>query len=233
MKRLSIVLIVLALLSTAAFAKVGFQGRPITNNLMIPTANTLNESEILIGIGPIGYGISDNIQVGTNILLFLFQDYNFNIKLSLINSKKFVFGAGLRVDYFNLSALTGDEDKMGFTFLSPFAVITTRLNKKLAFHIGGQYSYITGEGDIEDAKVTSSLSGTRIFAGLEHSMSYKTKFLIDGGYDIEFEGLFVGSGLLMGWEKFRLKFGVTYYNPKGANSGFALPNIGLWWRFKA
>ena len=72
MKRALIVVLLLAF-TTTAFAEVGFEGRPITNNLWAPTGYTLNSGEFLVGLGPIGFGISDNIQVGTNILLFLFQ----------------------------------------------------------------------------------------------------------------------------------------------------------------
>ncbi len=98
-------------------------------------------------------------------------------------------------------------------------------------HLQAQYSYFSGESDIEDAEAKSTSAGTSVSAGLEYSFSQKTKFLAEGGYDVTFEGFRLGGGVLFGWEKFRLKLGVGYYNPEGVNEGFTLPVIGLWWRF--
>ncbi len=83
-------------------------------------------------------------------------------------------------------------------------------------------------GDAE--QLNASASGTSVSAGLEHSVSNKTKFVGDLGYDIEFEGIRVGGGALWGWDSFRLKLGVQYFAPKGYK-GLVLPYIGLWWRF--
>ena len=40
-----------------------------------------------------------------------------------------------------------------------------------------------------------------------------------------------GGAVLFGWETLRLKLGVSYYQPRDVPEGFALPIIGLWWRF--
>ena len=125
------------------------------------------------------------------------------------------------------------EGNVGFTAISPYISISPKIGKKTALHIAGVYSILTGDADIEDVEITSTSSGTRIYAGLEHSISNRSKFLAETGYDIEFSGFLVGGGFLWGWEKFRLKLGVTYYKPEDADNGFTLPNIGLWWRFNA
>jgi len=232
MKKVLTIGLLLIYLVSSAFAEVGFRERPIINNLSMPTGYTLNQGEFLIGIGSIGFGITDNIQLGTNVLLFILQDYNASLKISLAKTKTFAIATGIRVDYFNLDVFVDDDEgEASFTFLSPYIVISPKLSPKTTLHIGGQYSYISGEAEIDDAEAKASSSGTRVYTGLEYSFSHKTKFLAEGGYDITFEGFSIGGGVLFGWEKFRLKLGVTYYNPKDTN-GFTLPNIGLWWRFK-
>lgn len=229
MKKALIIVLLFAFTATA-FAEVGFEGRPITNNLWMPTGYTLNSGEFLIGLGPIGFGISDNIQVGTNILLFLFQVYNANLKISLIKSADMALAAGVGFHHFNWN-IEG-EGEFSPTAITPYAVVTFGMGPKTNLHIGGEYYAFTEDFNIDDVDVESSVSGSRVYAGIETSMSEKTKFLFEGGYDIDFEGLTFGGAVLFGWEKFRLKLGVSYYNPKAADGGFALPVIGLWWRFK-
>jgi len=46
-----------------------------------------------------------------------------------------------------------------------------------------------------------------------------------------FDGFRVGGGVLFGWDTFRIKLGVKYYNPEGEAKNFTFPVIGLWWRF--
>ena len=205
----------------------GFAGRPITNNLSIPTGNTLNAGEFSIGIGPVEYGLSDNVQIGTNLLLFIFQYYNADLKVSFMDTERQAFSAGLGVGYFNLSVFGGD---VSFTSFSPYLAYTTAIGPKTRMHFTGNYSYFEGESDIEDAEAEAATSGTSLAAGVEHSLSNKTKFVGDVGYDLTFEGLRFGGGVLWGWEVFRLKLGLQYFAPSGVD-GLVFPYVGLWWRF--
>ena len=227
-KRWLLVMVCILFVTSFAAAQDGFRGRPITNNISMPTGYCLNKGEFLVGIGPIGFGVTDQVQVGTNILLWLFQDYNANVKISFIKTKTMAFAAGLRIDYLNLKVTGADQ---GFTFLSPYVVISPRIGSKTILHVAGKYSYITGNGEIEDAEVEQTASGTRIFGGLEHGFSNRTKFLAEVGYDFTFDGITIGGAVMFGWKNFRLKLGVQYYNPEGT-SGFTLPAVGLWWRFQ-
>jgi hypothetical protein len=232
MKKLLCVVFLFMFLTSTAFAELGFRGRPITNNLMMPTGYTLNQNEFIVGIGSIGYGITDNIQIGTNILLFLFQVYNVNLKASFIKTEKMAFAAGIELAKFNLDVFVDDDDNADFTTISPFVVLSTKMGEKTTLHVAGVYTAWSGDYETDEVDVTSTTSGTRVYGGVDHNLSIKTKFLAEAGYDIEFEGFFAGGGVLFGWEKFRLKLGVTYYSPEGSD-GFTLPNIGIWWRFKA
>lgn len=232
MKRFFIIGLLLIFLTSSSIAEVGFKGRPITNNVMRPTGYTLNRGEFIVGLGSIGFGITDNVQVGTNLLLFLFQVYNANLKVSLINTESSAFALGISVNSFNLDV---GADEIGFTSLSPYAVYTTKMGESTNLHLGGQYSTFSGEADIDDAEASETSSGTSLFAGVEYSFSHKTKFLAEGGYDLTFEGFRIGGAVLFGWENFRLKLGVNYFSVTDGNNdriGFTFPVIGLWWRFE-
>ena len=163
-------------------------------------------------------------------LLFLFQIYNANLKISLMKSDNMALAGGVGFHHFNWN-LEGEED-FSPTAITPYVAVTFGMGPKTNLHVGGEYYLFTEDFNIDDVEVESSVSGSRVYAGLEYSMSVKTKFLFEGGYDIDFEGLTFGGAVLFGWERFRLKLGVSYYNPKAVDNGFALPVIGLWWRFK-
>ena len=191
----------------------GFLGREITNNMMMPTGYTLNSGEFTIGFGSIGYGINDKIQIGTNVLLFLFQYYNANAKVNLLNEEGMAVAAGLDFGKFNLDVFGSDA---GFTSYSPFVSLSKDVSPKLRVHLSGQYTLVSGDEKIDDAEPNSSSSGSSVSFGLEHSVSNKTKLLAEGGYDFTFNGARFGGAVLWGWEKFRLKMGVAYYNPENS-----------------
>lgn len=227
MKKTLIICSIIVFLCSSTFAKDGFEGRPITNNISMPTGYTVNKGEFLVGLGPIGFGISDRIQVGTNILLFFLQDYNASLKVSLIKSDLKALAAGVKLHRFDLEVSNTDA---GFTSISPFVTFSTKLSRDTALHLGGQYSYFSGEEDIEDAVASITSSGTSMYMGIEHSFSNRTKFLAETGYDFTFNGFRAGGAVLFGWEKFRLKLGVNYFNPENTD-GYIWPVIGLYWRF--
>ncbi|MFZ1729097.1 MAG: hypothetical protein WBQ23_06985 [Bacteroidota bacterium] len=206
----------------------GFAGRPITTNLSMPTGNTLHDGEFTIGIGPLEYGITENVQIGTNLLLFILQYYNADLKVSLINSEQQALAVGLGVGYFNLGVFGAD---VNFTSLSPYVAYSTAMGPKTRLHLAANYTDFSGSASIDDTEeLNASVSGTSLAAGLEHSVSNKTKFVGDVGYDLKFEGVRIGGGVLWGWETFRLKLGLQYFAPKGYNA-YVLPYVGLWWRF--
>lgn len=227
MKKTLIICSVFIFLFGSVYAKDGFEGRPNTNNITMPTGYTVNKGEFLVGLGPVAFGISDKVQVGTNILLYLFQDYNANLKISFLKSDSKALAAGVKFHRFELDVFGAET---GFTSFSPYAAFSTKLSRDTTLHLGGQYSYFSGEAEIDDAEASAISTGTSVYLGIQHSLSNRTKFLAETGYDITFNGLRVGGAVLFGWEKFRLKLGVNYFNPENTG-GYIFPVIGLWWRF--
>jgi len=205
----------------------GFNTRPITNNVTMHTGSTLNKGEFTIGLGSVGMGISDKVQVGTNVLLYLFQVYNFNTKIAIMRTEKMSIAAGLNLDHFNLKVFGVEE---GFTSYSPYIAISPRFSDKFRMHFGSRFAFFSGNKDIQDSEVTSTAKGTSIFMGFEFSLSNISKFLAEGGYDTTFNGPRLSGALLFGWRKFRLKLGAQYFRPKDFK-GFTIPVIGIWWRF--
>jgi hypothetical protein len=227
MKKLVIISLVLLVFSLSVFAEDGFKNRPITNNIDMPTGFTLNRGEFELGIGSVAFGISDRVQVGTNVLLFILQDYNVNLKTSIIKTNDSALAAGMALHHFDLKVFGSDST---FTSISPFASFSTKISKNTFVHFSSQYSFITGDEDIEDAEAVATSSGSEVLLGLEYRFSNRTRFLAEGGYDFTFDGFKIGGAVLWGWKVFRLKLGVNYSNPEDSG-GFVYPTVSLWWRF--
>lgn len=223
--------LLLSVLTPSALAVEGFEGRPPTNNLWMPTGYTLNKGEFSVGLGSIGFGITDRVQVGTNVLLFLFQYRNANAKVNLIELPGLALAAGIGLGHLSLNLSDDPDSEVSFTSLSPYLALSREVGANTSLHLTGHYSYFSGDADIEETEAEWSSSGTSVSGGLEYSFSRRTKFLLETGYDFTFEGYRLGGGVLFGWEKFRLKLGVGYYHPEGSGAGFTFPVIGLWWRF--
>ncbi len=230
MRHLLAGVVVFSIACGTAFAETGFVARPLISNLFQPTGYTLHKEEFAVGLGPIAFGITENTQLGTNLLLWLFQVYNADLKVSLAKDHYRALAAGLRILRFSWDVKTDDGEKgnVGFLGVGPYVAASLRLGESTVGHISGQYVYFEADENVEDAKAEASSSGTSVFGGIEYSMSYRTKFLVDAGYDATFEGARFGGGVVFGWKTFRLKLGVSYYS---AGPGFVLPNVGLWWRF--
>jgi len=234
MKTLTLVILLTAIAAGTCLGYEGFDGRPITDNAFTKTGYTLNKGEFAIGIGPMDFGITDRVQVGTNLLLWFVQYYNADLRVAVTESEKGALTLGLGIGSLNLDQYdesSDTEEPVDFFQVSPFIAGSVRVDENTMWHIGGGYSYFEGDSvDVDDAVVTSTASGTSIYTGIEHSYSNRTKFLADIAYDATFDGMRVGGAVLFGWSKFRLKLGLSYFT---AEEGFALPIIGLWWRFDA
>jgi hypothetical protein len=226
MKRSVYIMMGLLTITVPIYASSGFAGRPTTNNLFVPTGYTLHEREFELGIGPIAFGVTNGVQVHTNILLWALQLYNGGVKVALVEDDQRALAVGVNATKLELP-LEGDGDAEGeFQTLSSYISFSTRLGPKTMGHIGGRLVHF--DRDLDDVEIDGSSTGSSVFGGVEYSMSNRTKFIADAGYDHTFKGARFGGGVLFGWSTFRLKLGVSYF---AVGDGFVWPNIGLRWRF--
>jgi hypothetical protein len=234
MRTLALTILLTTLAAGTCLGYEGFDGRPITENAFAETGYTLNKGEFAIGIGPMDFGISDRVQLGTNLLLWIVQYYNADLKVAVKKSDDNALSLGLNFGSLNLDKYNEDSDsdeEVDFFQISPYVAGSIRVSENTLWHVGGRYSHFEADTvDVDETEVTATASGTNIYTGIEHTYSNRTKFLADIAYDTTFEGMRVGGAVMFGWSKFRLKLGLSYLT---AEDGFAWPIIGLWWRFDA
>ncbi len=228
MKKILMAIMACLLFMGPALAEPGFRGRAPLNNVTMPTGFTLNQGEFLIGLGPVGYGFSDRFQFSTNILLYLAQVFNGDLRCRLLKSDSLNVAAGAKFDYLSSSGL---PDHTEFLSTSPYLAVSSRISSRLSLHLCGQWSFFSSDEDAIQDVVRERIQGTSVLAGLEYDVSPRTKMLAEAGYDATFRGPRLGGAVLFGWETFRLKLGVTWIRLE-EGFHFAMPVIGLWWRFK-
>ncbi|MCP4156822.1 MAG: hypothetical protein GY757_54420 [bacterium] len=231
MKRMFVIIVCIMGISLFLAAETG---RDITNNVSAPTGYTLNKGEFEIGVTNVGYGISDRVQIGTNVLYYLSKTLNANIRLNLIKKKKSAFALGVAVQTYKLDMISYVdgivEDDFRFTAILPFAAFSTKISPDTKLHFVAEYSYFSGREDIDNAVPNANSYGTSATIGIEHSLSKAVKIMAETDYDFEFKGIRTGAAVLRSWKKFRLKLGAQYFKPEGHKGSFC-PVIGFWWRF--
>lgn len=221
MRRLVLVAVFLFLLAGIAGAVIDEEHR-LTSAHWMPTAYTLNKGEILIGIGPLAYGVADKLEVGTNMLLDILQILNISGKYNFVDGRNFALAGNVSFQHFSLL-------DVNYNALGIGANVSIPINPKFKLHTGASYVYIP-DLDIEgeDFKGTSAI-GSTIPLDFEYVMDAHNAILGGAAYDITFEGFRVGASYLHSWQKFNLQLGGGF----GSFAGYTLfmPTIGIWWRF--
>lgn len=228
MQKRDYLIILVVVLMAPLWAQTGFENRPITNNVNMPTASTLNKGEFQLGIGPLAFGISDKVQIGTNVLEFIFGSANANLRVNVLNTADNAVAVGIGVGQTETTLYGRD---VSYVAWYPFVAYSRPLSPTTLFHASLNLSAFTGDEDVQNADPRAFWRGTSIDAGVEYSYSNKTMFLGEAGYDFTFDGPRLSGAVLWGWKTFRLKLGLAVYNPAGNANAFVSPLLGLWWRF--
>ena len=110
MRRLVMTIFLVAIAAGTCLGYEGFDGRYITDNAFAKTGYTLNKGEFAIGIGPMDFGITDRVQVGTNLLLWVVQYYNADLKVAVAESDQRALSLGCSIGSINLDKYDEDDD---------------------------------------------------------------------------------------------------------------------------
>ncbi|MBN2543897.1 hypothetical protein JXI42_13650 [bacterium] len=196
----------------------------------IPTAYTLNKGEVLIGIGPLGYGITDRFQVSTNMLLDIFQVFNADAKMNFIDGR-IGLGGGIGFQHFSLF----DVDYNALIF---GGFLSVPLSERFKLHTGASFAYIQ-DFDIDEVEFKGGYEGgTTIPVDFEYNLSEHAALLGGAAYDLTFEYYRVGISYLHSWDRFNLQLGgniaggsvIDVDTDKEDSWTYFLPTIAIFWR---
>lgn len=249
MKKTLLVLLALAFASVCTFADFRQDEKPV---IMIhsDTAYTLSQNEWTIDlIGPVSYGILDNLQVGTNFWVWFGQVPNVFAKWNILPEDETlpalsVGGLFGMISGSGTDTVTLEEYKVTMMLYNVSAYVTKRFSEQ--FYANGSYSYnsvnITMEGPgeswsladiLNDSLGVSDSTGMHIASlGGIYELSTAARLMIEGiGYFYQTSSTFVvspGFEWAMG-DTFRLKLAVTAWL---GTTPFYMPYLNLKWRIK-
>lgn len=222
------------------------KGKEVDNNLLTPSPYTLKASEWQIGIGPVWYGITDNLMVGTNLFSLLFLNINIGAKFNFLDENK---GSPLGLGFFGnfyqfrLIDITWNIISGGLSAgLKIMKPKGTSRKGESNIYMAASFSQVSVSGDVSDTTITwTSPTGTSLSFGFDYFTSGNVRIAGDVLYtlpqkisNISVKGMFwFSGGLHIAWKNFNLKLGLGT-SPELLSSDFPLkflPVINLYWRF--
>lgn len=213
----------------------GFSPNKYVGGLVqMPTAYTTNRGEWQLGIGPVTYGITDHIEIGTDIGTFLFGGFMLGAKVNVFReTRRMPCAVGVSAGYLsklftvpflNDSTDHGQYASAGVTLSRWLAFSDTTAKGRMGLHANCNYNYTLSEPE----STLFKRAGFNLGVGFDVFITTHTRLIIEGLTNL---GDFSPRGLIgvhWAWQNFNLKLGV------GSTGGVRIPvypTLGLFWRF--
>lgn len=154
-----------------------------------------------------GIGVTDFLQVDTNVIADIFQIYNLTARVSLLDFPGLAFGVSLGYQYINLNNISTNNPSLGISSFLPGAVVGVEVIPYVALFLGGNLFYsnnsipsgIYNSGYLQGSEFESDVSWAynptkdRIGNVLSAGFTYNTTFDFYGvGVSHHWRGLHLG-----------------------------------------
>ena len=162
------------------------------------TAYTLPAKTIQLGLGPVAYGVTDFLQIGTDFISPAYGIARANVKLNLFNWE--YLGASVGFEYNYLFNSFGYPADLGFRTKKenhhvylPQASVSVKLSDEVFLHTGGRYILAPTVKNDSQLVYSSVFKNSRVFSDLEIRFSDQKALLVGPAYAYELQGF--GGGL--------------------------------------
>lgn len=178
---------------------------------LAPSPLTLPAGRLVLGTD-IAFGVTDFLQIGTNVVRLAYQVLNANAKLALFDNELFAFAATYSWERYNLRDFSARNPDVEIQSHQPGAVTAFSLHRDLAFFVAGSLNFTQINLQTSGVEVSGFVRGAQIASDLSWAYNRRRNGLgnvLSPGvtYDLTFKIL--GLGLSHHWPGFRL--GVHYY----------------------
>ncbi len=179
----------------------------------LPSPFTLPAGRLIFGT-EVALGLTNFLQVGTNILRDFYKIYNANAKVSLLEFPRFAMGASVGFEYFNLNDIDRTNPDAQVTSWLPGLVFTFIVIPRVSFGLGGNLNY----SDIKISSGNTVTSGYQRGAQAEADISWAynppsgnrlVSNVLSAGVSYDFTYKIAGYGISHHWPGFQL--GIHYY----------------------
>lgn len=214
---------------------------------MLPSPYTLPSGYFVYGTD-LAYGLTDFLTVGTSIIRDIYQVYNANAKIALIDEKLFAFSVTGGWQFYNLKDVSSTNPNVDVESWLPGAVLAVKLDDRLGWFMGGNldirsvtinegdqttgyaqgaqaesdlsWAYGSDETESDEAQ-TQSIDQGRGLAAKKPYRRARLGNVISVGVSYDFTYKLLGYGISHHWKGFHLG---VHYTP-GADERKILPII--------
>ncbi len=177
---------------------------------LLPSPFTLPGGKLLLGTA-VAFGVTDFLQIGTNLLADFYQNYNASLKLAIFENEVTAFALTGSFQRYNPSTFSASNPDEWINSYQPGAVVAVAILPKVAAFFGGSLNFSEQTLPGSNIDRSSLFRGATIESDLSWAYNPPTKrkdlgnVLATGvSYDLNYKLL--GVGLSHYWPGFHLGF---------------------------
>jgi hypothetical protein len=194
---------------------------------LLPSPFTLPAGKFFIGSSA-GIGITDFLQVETNVISDIYEIYNARARLSLLDFPGFAVGLYLGYQNVNLKNLSDSNPSIHFSSWMPGGTIGIEVLPNVAWFLGGNLFY--ANTDLPSSSTFQSsgfLQGSQIETDVSWAYNphgNNTGNVLSGGFTYNTTFEFYGVGVSHHWKGFQL--GIHYYPNANNLKVYPIASVG-------
>ena len=195
---------------------------------LLPSPLTLPAGTLVFGTD-VSFGLTDFLQVGTNLLSNFYNVYNVNAKAALVDYPSFALAVTGSFVQFNYQDIDPRNRDFAVSSLLPGVIAAVEVAPALAWFIGGNLNY-TSQSLVTSGYMTGASIGSDLSFAYNALKKTRTKGLgnaVSAGVSYDLSYKLAGLGISHHWPGFHL--GIHYY--PGADRYAVRPIIaggGVW-----
>ena len=178
---------------------------------LLPSPFTLPAGRVSLGTS-VAFGVTDFLQVGTDLLRDLYQVYNLNTKLAVLDFPEFAAGLSLGYETYNYHNINASNPDMSVTSWQPGGVVAFEALPDVAVFFGGNLNFSSYQLVTEGIETSGYVRGAGLESDLSWAYNPKKKSLgnvLSGGVTYDLTYKIAGFGVSHHWSGFQI--GIHYY----------------------
>jgi hypothetical protein len=180
---------------------------------LLPSPFTLPAGRLALGTG-VAYGITDFLQVDTNLLADIYKFYNAEAKLALVDAPEFALALNVGYENFNYRDIDPTNPDVRVSSWLPGVVTAYEILPRLAMFTGANLNFTKTNIDNSGVRTSGYVTGARAeqdvsWAYNPPSGKHSVGNVLSGGLSYDFTYHIYGVGFSHHWPGFHV--GIHYY----------------------
>ena len=180
---------------------------------MLPSPFTLPAGRLVLGT-QFAYGLTDFLQIGTDVFRDFYKIYNANAKVSLLDFPEYATALTLGFEHYNYKDIDSGNPDLKVTSWQPGAVTSLEVMPYVAWFFGGHLNFSQTTLRTESIKTSGLVRGYNAETDLSwaynpHPKKKSMGNVLSGGVTYDFSYKIYGVGISHHWPGFHV--GVHYY----------------------